>query len=91
MDKNIKIIAWAALAILIIIVCILMFWGTRTPDIIDFSNNEEENITTWEMENEPVEVNLEDDVMNDLESFFNHGNGYEDIEWDFWFINPNAE
>ena len=34
---------------------------------------------------------FEEDVMKDLESFFGNNNWYEDVQWEYWFINAEAE
>ena len=34
---------------------------------------------------------FEEDVMNDLEWFFSTNNGYENIEWEFWFTSLEKE
>ncbi len=35
--------------------------------------------------------NFEEDVMKDLEWFFGNNNGYEDVQWEYWFNNPENE
>ena len=79
-----KIILWIVLAIIIIIIWFFIFWFPHNevgePNIYDevLIWSEEESV-----ENVPT---FEQDVMNDLESYFNTNNGYEDIEWEYWFI-----
>jgi hypothetical protein len=34
---------------------------------------------------------FEEDVMKDLEWFFGNNNGYEDVEWEYWFTNTANE
>jgi hypothetical protein len=34
---------------------------------------------------------FEEDVMKDLEWFFGNNNGYEDIQWEYWFTSPENE
>ncbi len=95
MNRTLKIVGWCLLVIIIAFVCYLMF-GWKNPANI---NTEEpiapdviiENKEEIEPENTTDINNPEEDIMNDLESFFNGWNGYEDVEWDFWFIDPNAE
>jgi hypothetical protein len=29
--------------------------------------------------------------MKDLEGFFNDNRGYEDVQWEYWFTNPENE
>lgn len=93
MNKKLQIIWWILLAVIIIAVAFLMFWWS--------ANRINENTAisleqTWDSNN-PTEtidleaIDFEQDVMTDLEEFFEWWNGYEEIQWDFWFINPNAE
>lgn len=89
MKKEVKIILYCVLAVILIVVCCLVWWKSKQQAW------EPENFTT---EQEITEVanthtdttqpsqNFEQDVMNDLESFFNDNNGYENIQWEFWFI-----
>ena len=89
MKKDVKIILYCVLAVILIVICCLVRWKSNQQAW------EPENFTT---EEEIVEIedttdtkqpsqNFEQDVMNDLESFFNDNNGYENIQWEFWFIN----
>jgi len=72
-----------------------MFWLPRQ----DVENPEipGEIVMTWEdetaiPENEDTKTaTFEEDVMKDLEWFFGDSNGYEDVQWEFWFTNPENE
>ena len=94
MPKRVKITLYAILLLAIIAVVWLMFWQTNLKQALTDTNNTE--ILTWEdvIENiDTVDLELqnstfEEDVMKDLEWFFNNNNGYEDIEWEYWFNNP---
>lgn len=92
MNKKIRQIWWGIILLLaIIVVYFLMFWWKKM-----INNNVIIEPQTWlpsDSTNEEIknDNSFKKDVMTDLESFFNGWNGYEDIEWDFWFINPNAE
>jgi len=80
-----------------------MFWKTnRSTDTQTLNDTNIEEISTWEetensnnnwdtVELEIQENTFENDVMNDLEWFFNDNNGYEDIEWEFWFTSIETE
>jgi hypothetical protein len=46
----------------------------------------EDTPTTYEQKD-----TFEEDVMKDLEWFFWNNNGYENVEWEFWFTNPENE
>ena len=72
-----------------------MLWNIKTnTKKVDNVNIEN---TTWEDINENTNtLNLEDttfeeDVMKDLEWFFNNNNWYESIEWEYWFIDADEE
>ena len=84
-----KIILWVVLAIIIVIIWFFIFWFPHNevgePNIYD-------EVLTWS-EEEIVEnlPTFEEDVMNDLESYFSSNNGYEDVQWEYWFIDAEAE
>ena len=66
-----------------------MFWNikpisksqTETPTPIEESIND--NTDNPETETS----SFEEDVMKDLEVFFNNNNWYENVEWEYWFTN----
>ena len=67
-----------------------MLWNIKTNTTkIDNSNIEN---TTWKnVEKNENTLNIEDstfeeDVMKDLEWFFGNNNWYENVEWEYWFI-----
>ena len=76
-----------------------MFWQTNLKTETPANLDTEETLTEQEsLENNWDTIDLEaqnntfeDDVMKDLEWFFNDNNGYEDVEWEFWFTNLEAE
>ena len=71
------------------------------PTYLAWENDEEENVENVEnvetVENTETTIpetqtpSFEEDVMKDLESFFENNNGYEDVQWEYWFINAEAE
>jgi len=90
MKKRVKITLYCIIAIAIIFVVRLMLWNIKTNTTkIDNSNIEN---TTWQniKENENIlnieESTFEEDVMKDLEWFFGNNNWYENVEWEYWFI-----
>ena len=99
MPKRIKITLYIILVLATIAVVRLMFWQTNIKTETPVNSDTEEILTEQESsENnwgaislEPQNNTFEDDVMKDLEWFFNDNNGYEDVEWEFWFTNLEAE
>lgn len=92
MSKWWKITLYVILILAIIAVVWLMFWNTN-PNI-EIQNDTTIETLTWEnVEVIPETVDnetptFEEDVMKDLEWFFENNKGYEDIEWEYWFTNP---
>ena len=90
MKKGIKMALYCILAIILIIVIYLMLGISKdnagepdtTPEI--FTWTEEIEIQNKFPQDQPTQ-NFEQDVMDDLESLFNNTNGYENIQWEFWF------
>ena len=95
MNKRLKIILYAILILTVIAVIWLMIWNTN-PNI-ETTDNTDAEILAWETIEDStdtleVETNtFEEDVMKDLEWFFGNNNGYEDIEWEYWFTSTEAE
>ena len=95
MKKELKIALYCILVVVVIAVIYLMFWLPRQ----DIENPEipGEIVMTWEDETVIPEsedtktATFEEDVMKDLEWFFGDSNGYEDVQWEFWFTNPENE
>ena len=92
MSKWWKITLYVILILSIIAVVWLMFWNTN-PNV-EIKNDTDIETLTWEnVEVIPETVDnetptFEEDVMKDLEWFFENNKGYEDIEWEYWFTNP---
>ena len=96
MKKRLKIILYCLFAIAIILVVRLMLWNIKTNT--ESVNNTNTENTTWENIDETQNTlnntensTFEEDVMKDLEWFFNNNNWYEDVEWEYWFINADEE
>ena len=97
MKKEVKIILYCVLGVILIVVLCLMIWWrkhdawepdvipTVTPELIwqEINGN---NDTSDEVINNS---NSEQDILNDLEALFNNNNWYENVEWDFWFISSD--
>lgn len=95
MNKWWKITLYVVLVLAIIAVFRLMFWNTN-PDV-EIQTDTDTEVLTWENVEEIPEIvdnetpTFEEDVMKDLEWFFGNNNGYEDVEWEYWFTNPEDE
>ena len=98
MPKRVKITLYTILILAIIAVVWLMFWQTNIKTQVSTDTDSEILIEQEISENnwntvdlEPQNNTFEDDVMKDLEWFFNNNNWYEDVEWEYWFTNPENE
>jgi hypothetical protein len=97
MPKRIKITLYIILILVIVAVVWLMFWQTnlkQTP--IDTDTEimiwEETPSNSWNTIDLNSQNNtFEEDVMKDLEWFFGNNNWYEDVEWEYWFTEPENE
>jgi hypothetical protein len=95
MSKWWKITLYVILILAIIAVVWLMFWNTN-PNV-EIQNDTDIETLTWEnVEVIPETVDnetptFEEDVMKDLEWFFGNNNGYEDVQWEYWFTSPENE
>ena len=95
MKKRLKVVLLLILLIVIWVVAYLSF-GWRRNDVVDNKPLKPEVIEeNWEnvepIKLEEDEWNFEEDVMKDLEWFFNNTNGYENIEGEYWFTNIELE
>lgn len=73
-----------------------MFWNFKptieSQEDIQITVEEDTERTIEKTQEPQVESNsFEEDVMNGLEWFFGSNNGYEDVEWEYWFNNPENE
>ncbi len=96
MPKRVKITLYVILILAIIAVVWLMFWQTNLKQTPTDTNTEiltwKEVIESWDsVDLELQNPTFEDDVMKDLEGFFNDNRGYEDVQWEYWFTNPENE
>ena len=97
MNKWWKITLYVVLVLAIIAVVRLMFWNTNPNVEIQNDTDIDTNALTWENAEEitgniNAEVpTFEEDVMKDLEWFFGTNNGYEDVQWEYWFTSPENE
>ena len=94
MQKRIKITLYIILILTIFAVLRLMFWNTN-PNVEVVPSSDTETSTWWEVEdswfNYEKTDTFEEDVMKDLEWFFWNNNGYEDVQWEYWFTNPENQ
>jgi flagellar basal body-associated protein FliL len=97
MNKWWKITLYVVLVLAIIAVVRLMFWNTNPNVEIQNDTDIDTNALTWENAEEITgNINaetpsFEEDVMKDLEWFFGTNNGYEDVQWEYWFTSPENE
>ena len=97
MNKWWKITLYVVLVLTIIAVVRLMFWNTNPNVEIQNDTDIDTNALTWENAEEITgNINaetpsFEEDVMKDLEWFFGTNNGYEDVQWEYWFTSPENE
>ena len=91
-----------ALYITIILLLALVFWLMfgSTNSKVEISTSEDTEVLTWEEVKEIWTNNtvnykntdtFEEDVMKDLEWFFGNNNGYEDVQWEYWFTSTANE
>ncbi len=97
MNKWWKITLYVVLVLAIIAVVRLMFWNTNPNVEIQNDTDIDTNALTWENA-EDITGNInaetpsfEEDVMKDLEWLFGTNNGYEDVQWEYWFTSPENE
>ena len=97
MKKEVKIILYCVIAIAAITVIFLMLWFPKNriwePDVLPdmpwdvdfwFDNS------VQQPQPEP-ETNHEQAILNDLENLFHSNDGYENVEWEYGFINADAQ
>ena len=92
MKKELKIALYCILAIAIVVVVWLMF-GNTNPNVeidTDIETPTEEDNSEALVNNNNTDT-FEEDVMKDLEWFFGNNNGYEDVQWEYWFTSPESE
>ena len=92
MKKEVKIILYCVLgAILILVLCLMIWWHKHNawePDILPedlYEDTEIEATTT----NTQLTENSEQDILNDLESLFHGNDWYENVQWEYGFINTD--
>lgn len=92
MKKEVKIVLYCVLgAILILVLCLMIWWRKHNawePDILPedlYEDTEIEATTT----NTQLTENSEQDILNDLESLFHGNDWYENVQWEYGFINTD--
>lgn len=99
MPKRVKITLYVILVLAIIAIVWLMLWNISTqpaepiaPEIEILTWTEITNDDNWNtVDIVSQTAKFEDDVMKDLEWFFNNNNWYEDVQWEFWFTSSVNE
>lgn len=99
MPKRVKITLYIILVLVIIAIVWLMLWNINTqpaepivPEVENLTWTEITNDDNWNtVDIVSQTANFEDDVMKDLEWFFNNNNWYEDVQWEFWFTSSVNE
>ena len=90
MKKEVKIILYCLLAVIIILVFCLMIWWHKhnawEPDLLPEDLYEETEVEETTNNSQPTQ-NSEQDILNDLESLFHSNDGYENVWWEYGFIN----
>ena len=95
MSKWWKITLYVILILAIIAIVWFILWN-KNPDV-EIQDNTDLEALAWEnIEAIPETVDnetptFEEDVMKDLEWFFGNNNGYEDVQWEYWFTSPENE
>ena len=95
MHKWWKITLYVILILVIIAIVLIIFWNTN-PDVEIQDNTDLEALIWEDIEVIPETADnktstFEEDVMKDLEWFFWNNNGYEDIQWEYWFTSTANE
>jgi hypothetical protein len=95
MSKWWKITLYVILILAIIAIVWFILWN-KNPDVKIQDNTDLEALVWEDIEAIPETVDnetptFEEDVMKDLEWFFGNNNGYEDIQWEYWFTSPENE
>lgn len=94
MKKEVKIILYCVLGVILILVLCLMLWWRKhnawEPDVLPEELYEETEVDNTKTQQIQPSQNSEQDILNDLESLFHNNNGYENVEWEYGFINTES-
>ena len=100
MKKETKIILYCVLGIILITVIWLMLWWPKQdawePDVIPNITPESVWQEIWNTEDQNNDIqpqnsnDSEKEILNDLENLFRSNNGYENVEWEFWFTSSES-
>ena len=92
MKKEVKIVLYCVLgAILILVLCLMIWWRKHNawePDILPEDLYEDTDIEATTTNTQLTE-NSEQDILNDLESLFHGNDWYENVQWEYGFINTD--
>lgn len=91
MKKEVKIILYCIIGVILILVLCLMLWWRKhnawEPDVLPEELYEETEVENTKTQQIQSSQSSEQDILNDLESLFHNNNGYENVEWEYGFIN----
>ena len=90
MKKEVKIILYCVLGVILILVLCLMIWWREhnawEPDVLPEELYDDAEIEDTTTKIQPSR-NSEQDILDDLESLFHSNDGYENVGWEYGFIN----
>ena len=90
MKKEVKLILYCVLGVILILVLCLMIWWRKhkagEPDVLPEELYDDAEIEDTTTKIQPSR-NSEQDILDDLESLFHSNDGYENVEWEYGFIN----
>ena len=93
MKKEVKIILYCVLGVILILVLCLMIWWRKhnawEPDVLPEELYDDAEIEDTTTKIQPSQ-NSEQDILDDLESLFHSNDGYENVGWEYGFINSEA-
>ena len=95
MKKRLKVVLLLILLLVVWVVAYLSFGWRRNDNIKNEPVTPEDTTEIWDVD-EPIsledeEWDFEEDVMKDLEWFFNSTNWYENIEGEYGFTDADLE
>ena len=95
MKKRLKVVLLLILLLVVWVVLYLSLWWRRNDKVKEEPATPEVITETWDVI-EPIsleeeEWDFEEDVMKDLEWFFNSTNWYENIQGEYWFTDAELE
>ena len=71
----------------------MLWWRKHNawePDVLPEELYEETEVENTKTQQIQSSQSSEQDILNDLESLFHNNNGYENVEWEYGFINTES-